>query len=94
MTLHIVSQSPFQNSALDSCLGLAAVNDVIVLINDGVYALQQPVQALTQAMERNSVFALQDDLLARGLAFPANVAIDYPQFVALTCKHNPIQSWY
>jgi sulfur relay protein TusB/DsrH len=93
MTLHIVSQSPFHNCALDSCLAVAAPADVILLINDGVYALQKPTNCLNERIEKNLIFALADDLLARGISRP-ELAIDYNTFVALSCKHNPIHSWY
>ena len=36
--LHTINKSPFQNSALENCLRLARDGDVILLLEDGVYA--------------------------------------------------------
>ncbi len=36
--LHTVNKSPFQNSALENCLRLVRDGDVILLLEDGVYA--------------------------------------------------------
>ena len=94
MTLHIVSQSPIQNSALQSCLEFMQSSDALILINDGVYALVSHKSALDALMKENRVFALVDDLESRGLETNVQHIIDYTEFVNLSCLHNPIQSWY
>lgn len=94
MTLHIVSQSPEASLALASCLRLIAAHDVVILINDGTYALASQKTALANLISEHRLFALADDLTLRGLTNHETIAISYERFVELSCQHNPIQSWY
>lgn len=83
-TLHLVNH----HSALNACLEVAAAEDSIVLIEDGVYS------ALKSSPR--SLFAIEDDVQARGLASHINedtVVIDYTRLVELVAKHQPIVSW-
>lgn len=83
-TLHMVNRS----SALAACLAVAADEDAVLLIEDGVYAtLRAPVRPL---------HAIEDDIRARGLTSRVDVAITrigYAEMVELTVKHQPIVSW-
>ncbi len=97
--LHIVNKSPFQTSALDSCLRLAQNGSALLLIEDGVYAVTAGSAAeprIHEACARLKVYALRPDLDARGVA--AKVAegvtlIDYAGFVDLAVEHPNSQSW-
>ncbi len=89
MTLHIVSQN--NPLALKNCLAVAAADDALMFINDGVYALATHA-ALAK---RPLIYALEEDIKARGLTLSQTVnRIHYRQFVALSCEYNPVQSWY
>ncbi|MBS7660521.1 sulfurtransferase complex subunit TusB [Pseudomonas lalucatii] len=96
-TLHLLSHSPFADDRLNSCLRLLGCADGLLLSGDAVYALSAgsaPHQALEQLPEGVELFALAEDLDARGLAVPARVQrVDYPQFVALTCRFAKVNSW-
>ncbi len=94
MTLHIVSQSPEAGPALASCLRVIAANDVVILMNDGIYALASQKATLLPLIAEHRLFALADDLKLRGLKGFEAQAISYERFVELSCQHNPIQSWY
>lgn len=90
MILHTVNKSPFDHSALASCLHIATTEDAILLIEDGVYGI-------LSALPERQFLALEDDVKARGLndKLPDNVKlIDYPAFVELTTKASVVQSWY
>lgn len=89
MTLHILSQPP-SHCAYKSCLEHLAEKDTLILINDGVYALQTPH---LHTKSRN-IFALEHDVAARGIDANTQQLINYDTFVELSCQHNPIQSWY
>lgn len=82
--LHLVNRP----SALAACLELADAADVVLLLQDGVYAgVREHGRAL---------LALADDVAARGLAgrVAASTSIaGYDDFVALVVAHRPIVSW-
>lgn len=92
MTLHIVNKSPYSSSALSDCIDNLAEGDALLLIEDGVYAINSP--ALDKIADR-PVYCLKADAEARGLPVPEAVeAIDDARWVELCTRHNPIVSWY
>jgi tRNA 2-thiouridine synthesizing protein B len=44
--LHIINKSPFDRNSLDSCLRLAKADSPILLIEDGIYAVQKNTAAV------------------------------------------------
>lgn len=98
--LHIVNKSPFDRNALDSCLRLAKADSAILLIEDGIYAVQKNSAAsakMQQALASHQVFALKPDLDARGISPDSAIdgisLIDYDGFVKLTTEYDKLQSW-
>ena len=90
MILHTISKSPLNNSAYSSCIRIAATDDAVLLIEDGVYAL-------LATLPDRAFYALQNDVEARGLSdrVPEQVKlIGYPEFVELTTQASAVQSWY
>lgn len=97
-TLHILSTSPFADQRLASCLRLLSPGDGLLLCGDAVYALNPdcaPRQTLELMPEQIALYALQEDLDARGLHdWPARLqVVDYPAFVALTLDYARSNSW-
>jgi len=95
--LHTINKSPFQNSALENCLRLARNGDVILLLEDGVYAAVVGTvksSLIEQAVRRHAVYAIEADLKARGLdKLVKEVRIaGYGDFVDLVEKH-PVHAW-
>ena len=98
--LHIVNKSPYDRNSLDACLRLARADSAILLIEDGIYAVQKNAAAserMQQAMSKHPVYALQPDLEARGIN-PDNMIdgislVDYDGFVKLTTEYDKLQSW-
>jgi tRNA 2-thiouridine synthesizing protein B len=98
--LHIVNKSPFDRNSLDSCLRLSKADSAILLIEDGIYAVQKnssTAEKMQQALAQHSLYALQPDLQARGIN-PDSVIdgislIDYDGFVQLTTEYDKLQSW-
>ena len=95
--LHTINKSPFQNSALENCLRLARDGDVILLLEDGVYAAAAGTvksSLIEQAVRRHAVYAIEADLKARGLdKLVKEVRIaGYGDFVDLVEKH-PVHAW-
>ena len=97
-TLHLLTHSPFNDNRFHSCLALLAAGDGLLLSGDAVYALQPgtaALQALQQLPQGITLFALQEDLLARDLStLPTRVAsVDYPAFVDLCITYSRVNSW-
>jgi tRNA 2-thiouridine synthesizing protein B len=98
--LHIVNKSPYERPSLDTCLRLAKPDSAILLIEDGIYAVQQnsaTSSKMQQALSNHPVYALQPDLEARGVN-PDNMIdgislVDYDGFVKLTTEYDRLQSW-
>lgn len=88
--LHLISSSPFQNTALEECLKIAQPGDALLLMADAVYAAMMEERRFSDLQ----VFALADHMAARGIAAPSWITgIDYDQLVELTCQHHPVQTW-
>ena len=96
-TLHVLSHSPFTDSRLSSCLRILGSQDALLLCGDAVYALQNDSaqrQALELMPESIALYALDEDVQARGLVFPARLTlVDYPGFVALSCQYDKVNTW-
>lgn len=97
--LHIVNKSPYERTALESCLGYAAPGSAVLLIEDGVYAATRGNVAepkLREAMQQIAVYALGPDLEARGVkerVMDGIKLVDYGGFVDLVAEHSNCQSW-
>lgn len=84
--LHLVNRS----AALPDCLRMAADDDAIVLIENGVYG------AVAGAAPERPVHALAVDVAARGLRErlgPGVAVVDDAGFVALVEAHAPVVTW-
>jgi tRNA 2-thiouridine synthesizing protein B len=80
--LHIVNKSPFDRNSLDSCLRLAKADSPILLIEDGIYAVQKNTAAADKILQ-----ALANNIID-GISL-----VDYDGFVKLTTEHDKLQSW-
>lgn len=94
--LHIINKSSIH--VLISCLQIAQSKDAILLIEEGVFSSinQSRFIVMNNAEKQLDVFALKNDLEARGLlerVSPNIKLIDYDGFVDLTIQHTPIQTW-
>ena len=98
--LHLINKSPFERTALDSCLRLAQAGSSILLIEDGVYAAMQNAahaEKIAGRMEDFSFYVLGPDVAARGLGDTPLIegidVVDYEGFVDLVAEHDATQSW-
>jgi tRNA 2-thiouridine synthesizing protein B len=97
-TLHLLSHSPFSDDRLVSCLRLLYADDALLLCGDAVYALRNGTaqrQALELMPDSVALYALQEDVCARGLeALPARLLqVDYAGFVELCCRFERTNTW-
>jgi tRNA 2-thiouridine synthesizing protein B len=97
--LHIVNKSPFDRNSLESCLRLATSGSAVLLIEDAVYGATtgSSVESKVQgAMSNLKVYALDADLMARGVAdrvLEGVTVVNYGGFVDLVAEHGNLQSW-
>lgn len=85
-TLHLINHQ----HAMTDCLAVAAADDAILLLEDGVYA------AAVGLAPQRPLHALAADVHARGLSgrIAAQVAVvSDAQFVELVTGHVPIVTW-
>lgn len=101
MILHTVNKSPFQQTTLASCLRLMVPGDVLLLIEDGVYGATpgHPQEAVLNGLAARNirVYALENDILARGLTgrmLSAVFLATYDEFVSLSVTAHNVHSWY
>ncbi|CAH0990109.1 Protein TusB [Sinobacterium norvegicum] len=92
MTLHIVSKSPYQSDCLSNCLNVIADDDILLLIEDGVYADTGDWQQSLASINA-TVLILDNDSQTRGLT-PSFDTVDYPGFVTLSCDTPRSISWF
>jgi sulfur relay protein TusB/DsrH len=98
MILHTVNKSA-PHQALDLCLRFAATDDIVVLLEDGVFNTVAAAAAATrlQSAVVSRIAVIAEDLAARGLEgkqSPAIELINYTDFVALCCQCDKVQSWF
>lgn len=98
--LHLLRHSPVTHPSFNCWLRTVGPGQSLLLIEDAVYALlpdTRSVDALRLLPGSVRLYALEDDLLARGLALddlPAQVTvIDYPRMVELCVEHAKAVSW-
>ena len=92
--LHLVNRSPYVSTSLDSCVRFAEKGSPILLIEDAVYgamagtALEKKMESI---MEDFTVYALKEDLLARGVTnvIAGIKEVDYTGFVELVEEYKP-----
>ncbi|MBP2845055.1 sulfurtransferase complex subunit TusB [Dickeya oryzae] len=94
--LHTLAHSPYHTD-LDALLRNVGVGDAILLLQDGVIAALNGVPFSERLQSCGAtVYALQDDVAARGLSEQISttiVLIDYTQFVQLTVLHSRQLAW-
>ena len=98
--LHLINKSPFERTALDSCLRLAQAGSSILLLEDGVYAAvgnATHAGKISERMEGLKFYALGAVIAARGLGdahvIEGLTIVDYEGFVDLVAEHEVTQSW-
>ena len=97
--LHIVNKSPFDKNSLESCLSCAQDGSAILLYEDGVYGVLKGsavAEKIQKAMSNITVYALEPDVKARGIAdkvMDGIKLVDYDGFVDLTCEKEAVNSW-
>ena len=94
--LHVVNKSPYERNNLGTCVGYVGEADVLLLIEDGVYAAVKGGSAAAQ-LQGLDVSVLGPDLAARGIGEDKLVGgvkvVDYAGFVDLVEAKDKVQAW-
>ena len=94
--LHLVNKSPYERNSLSTCVGYVKDGDVLLLIEDGVYAAAKGGSAAAK-LQGLDVSVLGPDLAARGIGEDKLVdgvkVVDYAGFVDLVEAKDKVQSW-
>lgn len=94
--LHTLINSPFKCD-FSALLRMLKEGDDLLLLQDGVLAALEGSKALESLRQAPvSVFALNEDIQARGLSAQISstaATISYNDFVALTVKHPQQMAW-
>jgi tRNA 2-thiouridine synthesizing protein B len=94
--LHLVNKSPFDGCSLNTASTIMKGDDILLLIEDGVYGAIKNSKAATLIEGRN-VSVLGPDLAARGIGEDKLIngvnIIDYAGFVDLVEANDKVQSW-
>ncbi len=98
--LYIVNKSSAPGNALSECLSRAIEGDVILLIENAVYAatLAEEESSFKHLEKGIRVAVLLPDLTARGLTAKQCIEgvelVDYVGFVELVENNKVIRSWF
>jgi tRNA 2-thiouridine synthesizing protein B len=97
MILHTLNKSP-DHAALNRCCAAIASDDVLVLLEDGVYCgSASPGQQISELLAQDiAVYAIKADVEARGLATRMAIGvtiIDYTAFVGLCTEQASSKRW-
>jgi tRNA 2-thiouridine synthesizing protein B len=96
--LHTVNKSPYSSDSLKLCMAYMQSEDVVLLIEDGVYAAMKggASEALVSGSSAK-VYALGPDLKARGIASDKLIdgieVVGFDGFVNLAAENDKVQSW-
>lgn len=99
MTLHTWNKAESHSVTLTSCLATLGSGDVLLLLEDGVYAALDQDFLLHFAVCRRAgarLCALAEDLAARGISArisPVADVVGYTGFVALSLQHQQVVNW-
>lgn len=96
--LHTINKSPYSHQCLAECLRVCSADDIIVLIEDGVYAALANSEWLAELLGKTSaVYVLHPDSAARGLndRLASTIkTVDYAGFVQLCAETPTMMAWY
>lgn len=94
--LHVVNKSPYEKNSLDMAAGYARDGDIVLLIEDAVYAAIKSGKAAAK-LGGLDVSVLGSDLAARGISedklADGVTVVDYADFVDMVEAKDTVQSW-
>ncbi|MGB1198441.1 MAG: sulfurtransferase complex subunit TusB [Thalassotalea sp.] len=93
-TLHLIRDNTLINNSVHLALTNIAPDDIVVLIDDGCYNVEQVLMSSIQAvLPITQCYAIKSHLCARALPTDNITLINYEQLVDLIFIHNNVITW-
>ena len=94
MILHQIFTSPFDSNELQRYSERSLHKDTLLLLQDGVYAINHPLLKQLLAQHK-TIYLLENDLVARGLTCDVEQVkiINAQQWLALCVECDKVISW-
>lgn len=94
--LHTWNKAATGHSNFKQGLACMSTTDSLLLLEDAVYLVLDTGQLKILASTTTQLYALAEDLAARGISAkipPAIKVVDYKEFVALCLTHDKLVNW-
>ncbi|MFM2483434.1 sulfurtransferase complex subunit TusB [Celerinatantimonas sp. YJH-8] len=91
--LHVYRRSEYPSSTFDQCWQMLAQDDVVLLIENGVYLWCYEDPRIQQLAQQQRLFLLADDVTARAIDVPLDFQLSMTQWVELTENHSQLITW-
>ena len=94
-TLHLVRCSAFKSHTINNCLSVLGGEDMVILLDDGVYNLQHPVlQQFQTVIPDSNLLVIQQHALARGVKLMSeHQAIELSELIKLSLETAQSITW-
>lgn len=94
-SIHLIRNSAYSDANVLTALSLLNANDLVVLIDDGVYNVSHPsIQQLLANNTSIEVYVIEHHIQARGIVTPYNIEqITMANLVALIDQSTQVITW-
>jgi len=95
-TLHTLNKPPSNIALVEKLLETVQKNDALILLEDGVYQIENDRFMKDIAHKELAIRVLESDAYARGINLDKTqgLLINYSNFVSLCSQHDKVISWY
>lgn len=91
--IYLYRSGRYPDPQFTRCCQLLADDDLLLLIENGVYLWRYQDETLLQLAKEQRLFILADDIRARAIEVPEKLQISLGQWVRLTEKHPQSVTW-
>lgn len=93
-TLHLIRDSALSNNSINLCLTNLSATDVIVLIDDGCYNINNAfIDEAQKIIPLKQCYAIDEHINARALQVKTAIVINYENLLELIFNHHNVITW-
>lgn len=93
-TLHLIRDSALSNNTITLALANLAADDVVVLLDDGCYNINQAfIKEVQNIVPLTQCFAVEQHVKARSLPLSTLTLITYKQLLDSIFNHQNVITW-
>lgn len=93
-TLHLIRDSALSNNTITLALTNLSANDVVVLLDDGCYNINQAfIKEVQHIVPFAQCFAVEQHVIARSLPLSTLTLITYKQLLESIFNHQNVITW-